>query len=152
MYIHFYEEKKNKMALTGCRRCMTCNDLKCTQYRVFWPGFTDTCMYFMLARRSMAMTMMSSDAKWTDKKQETTPLAERRNVKLSLKIPSVLGTGLINDQILYVRTIEHITGSKSPDMSPIQLSPTGVLNVENDDVQTPEMMWEDDSFMFAMFF
>lgn len=140
------------MALTGCRRCMTCNDLKCTQYRVFWPGFTDTCTYFMLARRSMAMTMISSDAKWVDKQQETNPLAERRNVKLSLKIPSVLGTGLINDQILYVRTIENITGSKSHDMSPSQSSPTDVLIVINDDISTPEMFGEDGSFMYAMFF
>ncbi len=140
------------MALTGCRRCMTCNDLKCTQYHVFWPGFTDTFTYFMLARRSMVMTMISSDAKWIDKQQETNPLAERRNVKLSLKIPAVLGTGLISDQILYVRTIENITCSKSHDMSPSKASPTDVLNVENDDVHTPEMLWEDDSFMFAMFF
>jgi hypothetical protein len=27
-----------------------------------------------------------------------------------------------------------------------------VLTVTNDVVQTPEVLWEDDSFMFAMFF
>lgn len=140
------------MALAGCRRCMTCNDLKCTQYRVFWPGFTDTYTYFTLARKSMVMKMMSPDAKWIDKQQETNPLAERRHVKLNLKIPAVLGTGLINDKILYVRTIENITRSKSLEASSIQSSPRDVLTVTSDDVQTPEMMWEDDSFMFAMFF
>jgi hypothetical protein len=105
----------------------------------------------MLARKSMTM-MSSIDAKWIDKKQESNPLAERRNVKLSLKIPAVLGTGLMNEQMLYVRTIENIIGSKSPETSPAQASPTDVLTVTNDDVQTPEVLWEDDSFMFAMFF
>lgn len=137
------------MALAGCGRCMTCNTLTCTQYRVFWPGFTDANTYFMLARKSM---MLPTDAKWVDKQQETSPLAERRNVKLSLKIPSVLGTGLTNDQILYVRSIENIIGSKIPETSPVQSSPTDVLTVTNDDVQTPELLWEDDSFMYTMFF
>ena len=138
------------MARAGCGRCMTCNTLTCTQYRVFWPGFTDTCTYFMLARKSMMMS--SSDAKWIDKHQESNSLAERRNVKLSLKIPAVLGTGLVNDQMLYVRTIENTMRLKSAETSPVQASPTDVLTVTNDDVQTPEVLWEDDSFMFAMFF
>ena len=139
------------MARAGCGRCMTCNTLTRTQYRVFWPGFTDTCTYFMLARRSMMMS--SSDAKWIDKKQESNPLAERRNVKLSLKIPAVLGTGLVNDRMLYVRAIDTSAARlKSLETSPDQASPTDVLTVTNDDVQTPEVLWEDDSFMFAMFF
>ena len=138
------------MARTGCGRCMTCNTLTCTQYRVFWPGFTDTCTYFMLARRSMMIS--PTDAKWIDKKQESNPLADRRNVKLSLKIPAVLGTGLMNDQMLYVRVIENTMRLKSLETSQVQASPTDVLTVTNDDVQTPEVLWEDDSFMFAMFF
>ena len=139
------------MARAGCGRCMTCNALTCTQYRVFWPGFTDTCTYFMLARKSMMMS--STDAKWVDKQQETTPLAERRNVKVSVKIPAVLGTGLMNDQILYVRSIDTSTMRlKSMETSPVQASPTDVLTVTNDDVQTPEVLWEDDSFMYTMFF
>ena len=150
------------MALAGCRRCMTCNALTCTQNRVFWPGFTDTCTYFMLARKNMIMMMMSSkDANWVDKKQETSPLAERRNVKLSLKIPAVLGTGLINDHILYVRTIDtsitsitKIIGSKSRETS---TSPTSTMDQSNIDIQTPETpetpesLWED-NFMYMMFF
>ena len=144
------------MALAGCRRCMTCNALTCTQNRVFWPGFTDTCTYFMLARKNMSMMMMSSkDANWVDKKQETSPLAERRNVKLSLKIPAVLGTGLINDHILYVRTIDtsitEIIGSKSRETS---TSPTSTMDQSNIDIQTPETpesLWED-NFMYMMFF
>ena len=141
------------MALAGCRRCMTCNALTCTQNRVFWPGFTDTCTYLMLARKSMSMMIMSSkDANWVDKKQETSPLAERRNVKLSLKIPAVLGTGLINDHILYVRTIDtsitEIIGSKSRETS---TSPTSTMDQSNIDIQTPETLWED-NFMYMMFF
>ena len=144
------------MALAGCRRCMTCNALTCTQNRVFWPGFTDTCTYLMLARKNMIMMMMSSkDANWIDKKQETSPLAERRNVKLSLKIPAVLGTGLINDHILYVRTIDtsitEIIGSKSRETS---TSPTSTMDQSNIDIQTPETpesLWED-NFMYMMFF
>jgi hypothetical protein len=104
----------------------------------------------MLARKGIMMS--STDAKWLDKQQETNSLAKRRNVRLSLKIPAVLGTGLVNDQILYVRTIENITSLKSHETSPIQSSPTDVLTITNDDIPTPEMLWEDDSFMFAMFF
>jgi hypothetical protein len=103
----------------------------------------------MLARKSM---MLPTDGKWVDKPQETSPLGERRNVKLSLKIPSVLGTGLINDQMLYVRSIENITRTKIPETSPVQSSPTDVLIVTNEDIPTPEMLWEDDSFMYTMFF
>lgn len=142
------------MALTGCRRCMTCNALTCTQNRVFWPGFIDACTYFMLARKSMSMMIMSSkDANWLDKKQETSLLAERRNVKLSLKIPAVFGTGLINDHLLYVRTIDTsitgIIGTKSRETSP---SPTSTMDQSVViDIQTPETLWED-NFMYMMFF
>ena len=141
------------MALAGCRRCMTCNALTCTQKRVFWPGFIDACTYFMLARKSMSMMIMSSkDANWLDKKQETSPLAERRNIKLSLKIPAVFGTGLINDHLLYVRTIDtEIIGSKSRETS---TSPTSTMDQSNIDIQTPETpesLWED-NFMYMMFF
>ena len=141
------------MALTGCRRCITCNALTCTQNRVFWPGFIDACTYFMLARKSMSMMIMSSkDANWLDKKQETSPLAERRNIKLSLKIPAVFGTGLINDHLLYVRTIDtEIIGSKSRETS---TSPTSTMDQSNIDIQTPETpesLWED-NFMYMMFF
>jgi len=98
------------------------------------------------------MMISPTDAKWIDKKQESNPLADRRNVKLSLKIPAVLGTGLMNDQMLYVRVIENTMRLKSLETSQVQASPTDVLTVTNDDVQTPEVLWEDDSFMFAMFF
>jgi hypothetical protein len=105
----------------------------------------------MLARKSMMIS--PTDAKWVDKQQETNPLAERRNVKVSVKIPAVLGTGLMNDQILYVRSIDTSTMRlKSMETSPVQASPTDVLTVTNDDVQTPEVLWEDDSFMYTMFF
>jgi len=141
------------MPLAGCRRCMTCNDLTCTQIRVYWPGFTDTCTYFMLARKNMIMMMLSTkDSDWIDKKQETSPLAEHRNVKLSLKIPAVLGTGLINDHILYVRTIDTcIIETKYRETSS---SPTSTMDQSNIDIQTPETpesLWED-NFMYMMFF
>jgi len=141
------------MPLAGCRRCMTCNDLTCTQIRVYWPGFMDTCAYFMLARKNMIMMMLSTkDSNWIDKKQETSPLAEHRNVKLSLKIPAVLGTGLINDHILYVRTIDTcIIETKYRETSS---SPTSTMDQSNIDIQTPESPespWED-NFMYMMFF
>jgi hypothetical protein len=101
----------------------------------------------------MIMMMSSKDANWVDKKQETSPLAERRNVKLSLKIPAVLGTGLINDHILYVRTIDTsitgIIGTKSRETSS---SPTSTMDQSVViDIQTPETLWED-NFMYMMFF
>ena len=139
------------MALAGCRRCVTCNALTCTPNHVFWPGFTDTCTYFMLARKNMIMMVLSAkDSNWIDKKRETSPLAERRNIKLSLKIPAVLGTGLKNDQMIYVRTIDTcIIGTKSRETSPM-----GMSIVANDDIRTPdtpESSW-DDNFMYMMFF
>ena len=142
------------MALAGCRRCMTCNALTCTQTRVFWPGFMDTYTYFMLARKNMIMMVLSAkDSNWIDKKQETSPLAERRNIKLSLKIPAVLGTGLKNDQMIYVRTIDTcIIGTKSRETS--TNSPMEMSIVTNDDIRTPdtpESSWED-NFMYMMFF
>jgi len=98
------------MFLAGCGRCMTCNAFMCIQYRIFWPGFTDTCTYFMLARENMnMMIMLSKESDWMDKKQETSFLTKKRNVKLSLKIPAVLGTGLVNDKMLYVRAIDIST-------------------------------------------
>lgn len=144
------------MASAGCGRCMTCNALTCTQNRIFWPGFTDTSTYFMLAKRNMIMMMMSSkDYNWIDKKQEISPLAERRNVKLSLKIPAVLGTGLINDHILYVRTIDtSITGiieSKSRETSTSSISTMDKSNTDIQTPETPESLWED-TFMYMMFF
>jgi hypothetical protein len=106
----------------------------------------------MLARRNMIMMMMSSkDANWIDKKQEVSPLAERRNVKLSLKIPAVLGTGLINDHILYVRTID--TGFIETKSLETSSSPTSTMDQSNNlqTPETPESAWED-NFMYIMFF
>jgi len=98
------------------------------------------------------MMLSTKDSNWIDKKQETSPLAEHRNVKLSLKIPAVLGTGLINDHILYVLTIDTcIIETKYRKTSS---SPTSTMDQSNIDIQTPETPespWED-NFMYMMFF
>jgi hypothetical protein len=97
------------------------------------------------------VTMSSKDTNWIDKKQETSPLAERRNVKLSLKIPAVLGTGLINDHILYVRAID--TGIIETKYRETSSSPTSTMDQSNNlqTPETPESLWED-NFMYMMFF
>ena len=99
--------------------------------------------------------MAPKKIEWIEKKQPKNDLAERRNIKLSVKIPDVLGTGVQDSRCIYIRTIDFSTKvSKSHETSPVKTSSINMpITPTADPVPTPDndFVW-DDQFMYMMFF
>ena len=106
---------------------MTCNVVKYNREVVSWPGFVDTEAYFAIKR--FRMKMVNPDVyNWNEQELKTNELANKRKVRLSVRIPDTIGTGLDSTECVSIGSIE----THNSDLS--------VQTIDIKDTQVPEYM------------
>lgn len=95
----------NAKSFRGCRLCMTCIVVKYNREVVSWPGFVDTEVYFAIKR--FRMKMVNPDVyNWIEQEPKTNELAKKRKVRLSVRIPDTIGTGLNSTECVNIGSVE----------------------------------------------
>lgn len=148
-------KKMNVKSYRGCRRCMTCNIISYNHEVISWPGFVDTESYFAIKR--FRMKMVNPDVfNWVEQVSKTNELANKRKVRLSVRIPDTIGTGLNSTECVSIGVIETCNSDisiKTIDIKDTKVSTRKITYEMSDSqkIQRKETTKISKSFRFSCF-